>query len=94
MALKPLHLDVEYRMLSSHAAAQAARVPPNVDDDLIGVLAPAVMAAHQHSSDGREPLWTSTVPSPSPEHRLVTPESLKRRLECPRKTEPNSDNDV
>jgi hypothetical protein len=48
--LKPLHLDIENRDAFGRGAAQAARVPPNVDHDIIRVLAPMVPACHRHSS--------------------------------------------
>src|SRR6185312_2169929 len=70
MTLKPLHLDIEYRDAFGRGAAQAARVPPRLDDDVIRALAPALLAAHRHSSHGREPLWARTVPL-LPELRLL-----------------------
>jgi hypothetical protein len=37
--LKPLHLDIENPDAFGRRTAQAARVPPNVDHDIVRVLA-------------------------------------------------------
>jgi hypothetical protein len=76
--LKPLHLDVEYRDAFGCGAAQVARVPPSVDDDIIRGVAPTVLVAHRHSSytEGNRHGANTVPPRPAADINRETPPSI------------------